>query len=318
MYYFGPSPTSLIMTADIFFKELKRIVLSQPKLITHSLNSENSEYGDQLYYCKNMINSFDTLNSTDCMYVFDCQACVNCIDCDYSFESQLCYECVDTHKSFNSQFLQDCYNVRDSSFAYNCYDCNDIFACANLRGKSFCILNRQLNENEYREKVKQFKTLPAEKILQMLEELKKQFPLTQTHGLNNENSPYGDYIYNSKNCYMCFDNHKSENSGYLYDSGGHKNCYDSTFSGESELSYEIIDSTHLFNCSYAIWSGHSYDSNYIIACGNVKNCLGCVNLYQKEYCILNRQFTKEEYEQQSKQILEELKGKNLGWDDLVF
>lgn len=307
------------MTAEAFFQELKRLILSQPKLPTHTLNSENCEYGDQLYYCKNLINCFDTLNSSDSIYLFDCALCANCADCDYSTESQLCYEGVTLFKCFNGNFLEDCSNTRDSSYCYNCLDCHDLFGCANLTNKSFCTFNRQLTESDYREKIKHLQSLPSENVLEMLEKLKKRYPLTQTHGLNNENCPYGDYVYTSRNCYMCFDSSNNEDSAYLYDStGNNKNCYDLTFSGESQLSYEVLDSTNLFNCNFAIWSAHSFDSSYILACANVKNCLGCVNLYQKEYCLLNRQLTKEEYEVKSKQILEELRNKNLGWADLIF
>lgn len=306
------------MTAEAFLKELKRLILSQPKLTTHSLNCENSDYGDHLYYCKNMNHSFDTLNSSDCTYVFDSRICANCVDCDYAFESQLCYNCVTITKCFDSEFLEECSSVRDSSYCSRCNDGNNLFGCVNLTGKSFCIFNRQFTETEFKEQVKRYQTWQSEKILAMVEELKAPYPITQTHGDNNENSPYGDYVYNSKNCYMCFDSGENEESGYLFDSGANKYCYDATFSGDSELTYECIDSTHLFNCNFAIWSGHSSDSSYIVACGNVKNCLGCVNLYQKEYCILNRQFSKEEYEIKIKQILSELRAKNLGWEDIIF
>lgn len=306
------------MTADNFFKELQRLILSQPKLSSHSLNCENCEYGDQLYYCKNMTHCFDTLNSTDCLYVFDSQHVVNSVDCDYSFESQLCYDSITLGKCFNSAYLEDCSSIENAMYSYNCRNGNNLFGCANLTGKSFCIFNRQLTETEYKENIEKFKSLPKEQVLQMLEELKKKYPITQTRGENNENSSYGNYLYNCKRCYMCFDTAECENCGYLYDSARNNTCYDATFSGDSEISYEFIDSTRLFNCTYAIWCGHSTDSSYIIACGNVKNCLGCVNLFQKEYCILNRQFTKEEYEVKSKQILEELKQKNPGWANLVF
>ncbi|HSX40295.1 MAG TPA: hypothetical protein VLF68_01640 [Candidatus Saccharimonadales bacterium] len=263
-----------------------------------------------------MINSFDTLKSNDSIYIFDSRQVVNCVDCDYAFESQLCYEGTTIAKCFNSEFLEDCTNINNSSYCYNCRNGGNLFGCVNLTGKSFCIFNRQLTEAEYKEQVKKYKAWPPEKALKMLEELKKKYPVTQTKGENNVNSPYGNYIYNSKNCYMDFDSAGDENCGYLYDSGGNKNSYDATFSGDSELSYEFIDSTKLFNCNFVIWAGHSSDCSYIMACGNSKHLLGCVGLYQKEYCILNRQFTKEEYEQKSKQILEELKQKNLGWGNI--
>lgn len=306
------------MTAETFLKELQRLINSFPKSHTHTLNSENCEYGDQLYFCKNMLYCFDCNKSADCLYGFNMYSSVNCVDCNYAINSQLCYEAVEAIGCFNSNFLEYCTNMRDSSFSYNCLNCNDVFGCVSLTNKSFCIFNRQLTEEEYKVQITKFRTLPAEKALAMLEELKQRYPLTQTRGINNVNSPYGNNIDNCKDCYLCFDSSGLENCGYLYDCGtGCKYSYDGVFSGDLELSYESIDSGTLFNCSYAIWSGHCHDSSYILSCSDVKNCLGCTNLAHKEYCILNRQFTKEEYEKIAPKILEDLKSKNLGWGNLI-
>ncbi|RJQ25856.1 hypothetical protein C4577_04540 [Candidatus Parcubacteria bacterium] len=306
------------MTAEAFFRELKKLILSQPKNPTHNLNCESCDYGDQLYYCKNMVYSFDCLNSNDCIYLFDSRKCVSSVDCDFTLESELCYECVDAHRSFNSEFLEDSHNMRDSSYSYACRDCHNVFGCVGLQNKSYCIFNRQLTEDEYKEKIQKYKALPTEKVLEMMEELKKRFPKTQTHGFNNENSPYGDYVYNSKNCYMNFDTRSDQDCAYLYDSGGNKNCLDSTFSGDSEISYQLVDSAYIFNCDFVTYSSHCNDCYYVVNCSDSKNCLGCVTLSHKQYCILNRQLTQEEYERISKPLLEELKNKNLGWADLVF
>src|SRR3989344_4013486 len=306
------------MTSEAFLNELQRLINSHPKPHTHNVNSEQCDYGDQLYYCKNMLYCFDCVQSADCIYGFDVFTSVNCVDCDYVIGSQLCYECVDSSKCFNSEFLEYCSNVRDSSFSVDCFNCNDIFGCVNLSNKSFCIFNRQFTEEEYKQKIAKFKTLPYAKVLEIVEELKKRYPLTQTKGLNNENSPYGNNNENSKDCYLCFDSINLENCGYLYDCGESKYSYDGIFSGSLELSYESVDSTTLFNCDYAIWSGNCQESSYIISCTDVKNSLGCVNLAHKEYCILNRQYTKEDYEKISKPILEELRNKSLGWGNLVY
>lgn len=37
-------------------------------------------------------------------------------------------------------------------------------------------------------------------------------------------------------------------------------------------------------------------SEYCIACHSCSDCFGCVGLRSKQYCILNKQYTKEEYE----------------------
>lgn len=306
------------MTADAFFKEFKRLVATQPKVPSHILNSEDCQYGDQIFYSKNLYTCFDCANCTDSLYLYDSYMCANCMDCDYSIESELCYECVDVYKSFNCEYLENCANMRDSSYCYICVDCHDVFGCSNLRNKSFCIFNRQFTEEEYKEKVKEFQALPAEKLLKMLEDLKQKYPWTQTNERNNENSPYGNYVYFNKNCYSCFDASRNQDCAYLYDSHRNTNSYDFTYSVEGELCYEAIDSGYLFNCDYLAYSAHCQESAYLFNCANVKNSLGCVGLTHKEYCILNRQLTKEEYEKLSTEIKLDLKNKNLGWADLMF
>lgn len=305
------------MTAEAFFKELNRIIASLPKSPTKVVGSEECDFGDNLYYCKNLYSSFDSSNCTDSMYLYDSYMTATCIDCDYAVESELCYESVDPYKCFNCNYIEYCANLRDSMYCYSCTGGNDLFGCVNLQNKSFCIFNRQLTEEEYKIKVEKYKKLPAEKVLQMLEELKQKFPITQTNGGHNENTEYGNYIHYDKNCYMCFDAAQDENCAYVYDTFYCKNTIDATYAGQNvDLSYEAVSSASIFNSNYVVWSKSCTDSSYLISCFNVKNSLGCVFLTNKEYCILNRQYSKEDYEKISSQILAELRTKNLGWDSI--
>lgn len=306
------------MTAETFLEELKKIILSQPKLPSRIDYSENCESGDYIFYSKNLYSSFDCANCTDSAYLYDSYICANCLDGDYVVECELCYECVDLFKGFNCEYLENCARIRDAAYSYGCDSCHDVFGCVSLRNKSFCIFNRQLSEEEYREKVKKYRALPAEKILEMVEDLKKLYPWTQTNEAQNENTFYGNYIYYDKNCYLCFDSSHNENCAYLYDSHENSSSFDLTYSFKCELCYEMVDCARIFDCVFSVYSSDSRDSAYIFNCVDVKNCLGCVNLQHKEYCLLNRQLTKEDYEVKSKQILEELKNKNLGWNDLIF
>lgn len=305
------------MTLQGFFTELQRLIFSFPRPPAKIYNSENCLYGDYIYNSKNLFFCFDCGSCTDSFYLYDSYMCADCGDCDYAVESELCYECVDPYKVFNCEYLEYCDNIRDSAYSYNCSNCHDIFGCVYLKNKSFCIFNRQLTEEEYREKLQRLKKLPPQQILQAVEQLKKLFPLTQTIGGNNENSTYGNYSHFNKNCYLCFDAAHDENCGYLYDSFYNKNCYDTTYAAQNnELSYEIVDCGQMFNCNFMVDSSSSTDSFYLFHCNNVKNSLGCVGLKNKEYCILNRQFTPEQYQQLRNRILQELKSKNLGWDNL--
>lgn len=294
------------------------MILSQPKLPAAVVNSEGCEFCIEVYNSKNLFYCFDTSSTTDSFYLFDSFMCANCGDCDYAVESELCYESVDSYKAFNCEFIEYCDNIRDSAYCYNCSG-NDLFGCVNLKNKSFCIFNRQLTEPEYKEQIKKFKSLPPEKVLAIVEGLKKRFPLTQTIGVNNENTDYGNYIHFNKDCYLCFDAAHDENCAYLHDSFYCKTSYDLTYVAvDTELSYQAVDSATLFNCSFAVHASNCQDSAYLFNCFNVKNSLGCVGLRNKEYCILNRQFTKEEYEKLSSQIISLINAANLGWSNLVY
>jgi hypothetical protein len=307
------------MTAETFLTELQKIITSQPKPANKVLFSENCDLADEVYYAKNIMYGFDSAKITDSAYIYDSFICDKCVDCDYAVESQLCYESVDPFKAYNCDFLNYCANIRDSSYCHWCWDSNDLFGCVNLKNKSFCIFNRQLTEAEYREKVKIYKAWPPEKILAIVEELKSRFPLTQTIAAHNESSEYGNYMHYCKKCYLCFDAAHDENCAYLYDTFDATNSMDMTYCGkQADLSYEIVSSASTFNSDYIYWSENLTDCAYIFNSTDLKNCLGCSNLSHKQYCILNRQLTQENYEKISSQILADLRAKNAGWGSLYY
>lgn len=306
------------MTANGFFTELQKIILSQPKLPVVVVNCENCTLCNEVYNSKNLFSCFDAYQITDSFYLFDSFICANCGDCDYAIESELCYESVDPYKAFNCDYLEYCENIRDSAYCYRCSG-NNLFGCVNIKNKSFCIFNRQLTESEYNEKVKKLRALPPEKILAAVENIKKRFPLTQTIAADNENTTYGNYIHFDKDCYLCFDAAHDVNSAYLYDSFNCRMSYDLTYVAVgTELTYSAVDCATLFNCSFCVHANNCQDSSYLFNCSNVKNSLGCVGLKNKEYCILNRQFTKEEYEKLKSEILSQVNSANLGWADLSY
>lgn len=308
------------MSADQFILELNRIIALQPRPPYKTYNSDQGcEYVNNLYYCKNLYSAFDCAQCSDSFYLFDSYLTVNSGDCDYAVESQLCYESVDAVKAYNCDYLEYCENIRDSSFCYRCIGGNNLFGCVNLTNKSFCVFNRQLTEPQYQEAIKKYKALPTEQILAYVEQLKAMYPLTQTIGDHNQNTDYGNYIHFDINCYLCFDAAHDENCMYVYDSFYCKNSQDMTYTAQNvDLTYEAVDSTEVYNCNFIVDSKNCHDSSYIFNCMDVKNSLGCAGLAHKQYCILNRQLTKEDYERIAPQIIQELNGRNAAWANLVF
>lgn len=307
------------MTAETFYKELQYLIDTIPKSPTKTTNCENCEYANSISNSKNIFFGFDSASCEDSMYIADSFDCKDVIDCDYAVSSELCYESVDPFKAYNCDYMSYCANIRDSSYCHWCWRSNDLFGCVNLVGKSFCVFNRQLTEQDYRQAVAYYRKWPAEKILGIVEDLKKRYPVTQTIEAFNENTTYGNYIHYNKNCYMCFDAAHDEDSAYLYDTFDAKICFDMTYTVDnSQASYEVVSSLRIFNSEYVLFSKNCIDSSYLFNCLDVKNSLGCVNLAHKQYCILNRQFTKEDYERISKDIKAMLRKENEGWNNLYY
>ncbi len=305
------------MNTQSFFNELSTLIKKTPKPESQVFTSVNCISCDTVSLSKNLTYCFDTHRSSDSVYLFDCFLNVNCIDGDYNVECEGCYDSVDCFRCFDSAYLQYCGRVNNSYYSAYCNNCTNIFGCAYLNNKSFCLFNRQLTEQQYKEEIKKYKEAPPEKIFAILNELIKKYPKTQSAGEHNVNSPYGNYLYQCKNCYMCFDSANNENCYYGYDTNFCKSCIDTTYAGQNvENSYQIIDSQILNNCNYIVESNNCQDSWYLFNSKGLKNCFGCVGLQYKQYCILNRQFTEEQYNTITKQLIEELSKSSLNWSNL--
>src|SRR6185436_5418446 len=68
-----------------------------------------------------------------------------------------------------------------------------------------------------------------------------------------------------------------------------------------------VCSSMVYNCSNTFLCWYGTDVHYIISCFQCKNCFGCVGLKHKEYCIFNKQYTKEEYEEIVPRIIEHMR-----------
>ncbi len=112
-----------------------------------------------------------------------------------------------------------------------------------------------------------------------------------------ENSEYCHHCAFMKNCYLVFASANCEDCYYSYRAIESKHVYDAYFVNKSDTIFQSVDidnSHSLFysqnckNCSYG---------RYLYNCDNCHNCLACVNLCNASYCIQNKQYTKEEYQQ---------------------
>src|SRR3989344_8139054 len=137
-------------------------------------------------------------------------------------------------------------------------------------------------------------------------ELLERTPRLALSNKNAVNSEYCNYTVNNKNCYLCFSTGHSEDCLYCGPNmTKNKSCINCAMLYNSEQCYSSVDCDKCYATHYGQNSENCLNSAFLFNCRNVQDCLGCVNLRNKKYCIFNEQFTKEEYE-------EKLKDYNLG------
>lgn len=287
-----------------FQETRKSIKHKYPLKPNHNPISENSDYGDYLVRCKNSYYSFDTADSNDIIYIFDSFKAKYCVDGDYVIESELCYECVDVLKAYNSTYLNYCGRIYNSHFCWDCGDSNNLFGCVHISYKEYCIFNQQYTKEEYEAKIKELLKRPAEESLAKMWELARNYPVSTTYVSFSENCDYNNHVDISKNMYLCFDCAHSEDCAYSYDAHHNKNCFDMTQAFHSQFCYECADSSSLNNCHHMKDCNKVFDSGFCNSCSNSNHLFGCYGLDEKEYCILNKQYAKEEYEKQIKEIMD--------------
>jgi hypothetical protein len=152
------------------------------------------------------------------------------------------------------------------------------------------------------------------KALEILGDLRRKKIAKYANVLSNENCT-GDFIRNSKNCIDCYDVNDSEDSKYVHVGVQVKNLLDcSNMYIKPELCYQVMGVIGTYNVHFSVYVFHSSDVWYSEYCYNSKNLFGCAGLRNKEYCILNKQYSKEDYQKLLPRIIEHMK-KNGEWGE---
>ncbi len=284
-----------------YFEFLKKVPVPNVSL-TFGINSP---YVNHASNPKNSYLVFNAKMPEDCMYGHGINQSRWCLDTSYISKSEYCYDGFWLTQCANTVFSSQCENSFNVMFSKNCVGCNDCFGCVNLRKKSYCIFNVEYSREEYLEKIKSFNLGSYESIQEVKKEVYDfwmKFPNKFIQGFQNT-SVSGNYIEHSKEVYNSFLVREGQNLRYcqnLLETPGCKDCWDYSIWGDNaELIYEChacgIGIQNLKFC--VLCKEDSHHLEYSMFCGRgSENLFGCVSLRNKKYCILNKQYTKEEYE----------------------
>ncbi len=294
-----------------FFEQFFELFNKVPQLFMISVYGENADYSNYGFKNKNCYLLIASDYCEDCHFDNYLWYSKDCLDCMFVTNAERCYELMESHNCYHCLFSRKLENCNDCAFCFDMKGCDNCFGCAGLRHKSYCFENEQLDKKTYQDRLREF-VFTREKIDQQKEKLGK-LSLTVPHlfaNLINCENCTGDNLKDSKNSQECFDSYGLEDCKFIANGpGGIKDCYDFCGAKVLELSYEGISTGEpgiRLRFSNHAWSGCA-DNAYCSFSIGLTNSFGCVCLKHKEYCILNKQYSKEEYEKLMPKIIEHMK-----------
>lgn len=301
-------PMSYGMDVDFskpFFLQMKDLHELVPWQALHTVHSSmiNSEYAHNASYLKDCYLMSTSDYSENCMYGTCVEHSKDSLDLLFADAAEACYDSTNLTKCNRVFYSVNCSDSYNLMYCKNCIGCGDCFGSTNLRNKQYYISNQPYSKEAYLEKIKELSLGSFTKHLEykkMAQTLAATLPRRFMTGTMNANVS-GEYISNCKNTHESYQVMDAQDCKYchLFILGPTKDCYDFTMWGmNASLVYESTASGGgTANCKFVseVWT-EAHDIEY---CFNLllqgSNLFGCNGIKQKEYCILNKQYSKDEY-----------------------
>lgn len=294
-----------------FFQQFLELRNKVPHMSLVFQNNTNCDFCNVVGNSKNCYLIYGSVECEDCYYG-NPYCCKQCVDSFLLRNSELCLECVDSNKLYSCYRCQNCSNSNDLMFCFEVNNSQDCFCCAGLNRKQYCILNKQYSASDYEaitKKIDLSDPVQFQNIMKQFKDLKENIPHKFYVGNNNENVS-GDYVFNSKDCKDVYGVDECRDVSYAFQLLKVNDSMDLTVGEYGELNYNVsafYDRVTRVIFSYFCW----VNVHDLIYCGqctqNVRNCFGCIGLTNSQYCILNKQYSKEEFEELVPRIIEHMK-----------
>ncbi len=284
------------------FQELMHDVPHQNVSVSYK-TLVNSDYCNMNHELKNCYWLFNSDYNERCLYGEEIERSKDCIDVTMLEGSELVAHSINCVKCYQTYYSEDCEGCHNVWLSKNLSNCNNCFGCANLRGKEYHIFNKPYSKDEYKKKLEEYNVNSfsgLEKIRKEAYDFWLKYPQKYMHGRQNKDVS-GDYIYHSRNVRDSYIVTESDHCRYCawLISNANKSCYDFTQFGENtQLIYESLvcgkNVSSLVGCQFVL---ETQNTNYSTHCfNNNSDIFGCIGLRSKKYCILNKEYSPEEYQ----------------------
>lgn len=281
-----------------FFEQFAELQKEVPRIGMVVHTCENCEFAPYSVRSRNCYMCISCKESEDLRYCYQTHFSKDCIDCSLCFRMELCYQCLYCTGLFGSQECKDCENGSSLYFCEDCRGCNNCIGCKNLSQKNYHILNQPVSKEEFERVKEELKSFTKrEQWRTKAKEFFLTLPTRHAHLINCELST-GDHLLHCKNALHCFDCSDLEDCRFSFTSPGHvKDSQDFDYSPEAELCYDCLSVVGSYMALFCLHSWECKNILYTDECFSSKNLFGCIGLRNKEYCILNKQYSEGDYEE---------------------
>ncbi len=295
-----------------FFDQINDLWHEVPLIGLWLIESENSDYNTNCFQLKDCYMCANSDFGQNYIYGYCVERSKDVTDCAFLHECEVCYECVDCWQSYNCKFSQDLRNCSDCMFSSELTGCKYCFGCHGLRQKKYCIYNEEVGEVKWNKHMQdQLETWDAiEEAKQTSRKLSLQIPKPALHMINCEDS-VGDHLYNCRDVQDCFDVRDGERMRYgAYNVMRSQHLIDSYAAGGIQWAYEYMGGgvsvstvAFILNCANGL-----SDSYYcILGVNGSHHLFGCVSPKKQSYCILNKQYSEDQYNDLVPKIIEHMR-----------
>lgn len=295
------------------FAELMRDV-PFPQLTQDYQTMINSDYTNYIGHTKNCYLTFDCDSSENILYSKTVIFSKDCMDCFGVGNCNLCHEIVTSGNCSRLFYSEDCTDCLDVYFSRTCSGLQNCFGCINLRNKKYCWFNEQLSKEEYEARLAAYRLDTHTGVLRARQEADAFFlnyPHKFIHGNRNIDST-GEYIFSSKNAHDMYIAQGCENTRYCQSISMPpvKDAYDySEWGNNASRIYEcatVGEGADNVRFSWSSWRQGSMNLEYCMFTLSSQNMFGCVGMKKKQYCILNKEYSKEEFDTLRTQIIQDM------------
>ncbi len=298
-----------------FFEQFNELMHEVPLLglSVDLMTALESPYVNSVGYAKQCYLIFMANYCQECLYGYIVTQSADCVDSSFINSCEQSYDLLHGFKTYQVIHGKFTTSSRNSSFLWQCVNCQDCFASANLRNKQYYIFNKPYTREEYFAKIKEYDLGSYGVYTRLKEELKShrlKFPV-KTFWHEFSQNVTGLFVFQSRDCKNCFEVTGAENCRYVSFmlNPTIKDCYDHTSWGENaELVYEAREvGQNTRNIKFGDEEGLGlYDASYTKLCIDASDLFGCVSVRKKSYCVFNKQYSKEEYERLVPKIIQHM------------